>query len=52
MEIGLSAAAVAGGKLVGSLISIKMRGSFAGFSANLLYISGPSFLKTFARRSE
>src|SRR5437762_2241299 len=49
MEIGLSAAEVAGGELVGSLISIKMRGSFAGFSVNLLYISGPAFLKTFRR---
>jgi hypothetical protein len=52
MEIGLSAAAGAGGELVGSLISIKMRGGFAGFSVNLLYISGPAFLKTLRRASE
>jgi hypothetical protein len=52
MEIGLSAAAGAGGELVGSLLSIKMRGGFAGFSVNLLYISGPAFLKTLSRASE
>jgi hypothetical protein len=37
---------------VGLATSIKMRGSFAGFSVNLLYISGPAFLKTFRRASE
>jgi hypothetical protein len=52
MEIGLSALEVAGGASVGSLISIKMRGGFAGFSVNLLYISGPAFLKTLSRASE